>query len=319
MQLQKPFGTKWGPAATAQDVSDETNLTGRTIVVTGGASGLGLETTRVLSMRGAHVIAAVRDIESAKVALAGMSRVEISQLDLTNIESVDRFANERVTSGRPIDQLICNAGVMACPLFRDAAGNEGQFATNHLGHFRLTTRLWPLLISDHVSRVIVVSSRAHHFGSLALDDLKFERRPYDKWLAYGQSKQANALFAVALDVRGREFGVRAYSLHPGSILGPLARHLTREEIEPFGAVDEAGNPIIDPAHDLKSFEQGAATTVWCATSELLENVGGVYCENSDVASLEAKSPFGVRPFAVDPNLAEELWLASAQITGTDIS
>lgn len=319
MSLQTPLGTNWGPAATAQDVSSGASLTGQKIIVTGGASGLGLETTRVLSMRGADVIAAVRDIESARTALAGMQRVEIKQLDLTDFESVDRFTDELAISGRPIDQLICNAGVMASPLFRDAAGNEGQFATNHLGHFRLTIRLWPLLISNHAARVIVVSSRAHHFGSLDLDDLAFKRRPYDKWLAYGQSKQANALFAVALDNRGKEFGVRAFSLHPGSILGPLARHLTRDEIEPFGAIDEAGNPVIDPARDMKSFQQGAATTVWCATSKLLDEVGGVYCEDSDVASLEAERPFGVRPFAVDPSLAEDLWLASAKITRSDLS
>ncbi|MDI7864237.1 SDR family NAD(P)-dependent oxidoreductase [Rhizobiaceae bacterium n13] len=316
--IQKPLATGWGPTATAEDVAGGLNFSGKTVIVTGGASGLGLETSRALAKMGAAVIVPARRPEEARTELAGIPGVEVAEINLMDPASIDGFAESLLASGQPLDRLILSAGVMATPLFRDAGGNEGQFATNHLGHFRLTARLWPALLASGNARVVVLSSRGHQISGLDLDDLAFVRRPYDKWLAYGQSKTANALFAVALDARGREHGIRAFSVHPGSILSPLARHLTSDEIDAFGAVDADGAPVIDPARDMKNPAQGAATTVWCATSPLLEDLGGLYCEDSDIAALEEQDRRGVRPYAVDPAVAEKLWEESVRLTGTDL-
>src|SRR5690606_18223772 len=232
--------------------------------------------------------------------------------------SINSFADQFLAAHASLDLLILRAGVMATPLFRDADGHEGQFVTNYLGHFRLTAALWPALRAARGARVVMLSSRGHQFGSLDLGDLDFTRRPYDKWLAYGQAKTAVALFAAALDARGRKHGVRAFSVHPGSILGPLARHLSREEIDAFGAVNEDGTPVIDPARDMKTPEQGAATTIWCATAPELDGMGGVYCEACVIAPVEAEGRLGVRPFATDPNSAEALWAESVRLTGCDL-
>lgn len=169
-----------------------------------------------------------------------------------------------------------------------------------------------------MARVVVLSSRGHQLGGLDLDDLDFRRRRYDKWLAYGQSKTANALFAVSLDARGLERSVRAFAVHPGSTLGPLARHLSREETDMFGALNEDGTPVIDPARDMKTPEQGAATAIWCATAAELHGIGGVYCEDCDVAPVEAEARSGVRPFAIDPDTAEALWSESVRMAGWDL-
>ncbi len=316
---QIPLGTNWGPAATAEQVAENIDMTGKLVVVTGGASGLGLETTRVLSSLGAQVVVPVRRVAEAEEALEGISRTEVYELDLVDRGSVRRFASEFLQSSRSIDRLILNAGVMATPLFRDNEGNEGQFATNHLGHFALTVALWPALLqAKDGARVVALSSRGHHICGIDPEDPNFLQRPYDKWQAYGQSKTANSLFAAAVDTRGRKNGIRAYSVHPGSVVGPLARHLSSEEINSFGALDENGSPVIDPKSDKKNFAQGAATSVWCATSPSLNDIGGVYCENSDVASLEETARKGVRPYAVDLEEAEKLWKLSVDLTGANI-
>lgn len=316
---QKPLGTPFGPFTTAEEIARDIDLAGKTAIVTGGASNLGHETVRVLASRGAHVIVPARGVDATRKALSGIPRVEIVTMDLLDPASVRRFADGFLAEHGSLDLLILNAGVMATPLFRDAEGHEGQFATNHLGHFRLTAALWPALRAANGARVVVLSSRGHQLGGLDLDDLDFIRRPYDKWLAYGQAKTANALFAVALDARGLEHGIRAFSVHPGSILGPLARHLSREEIDTFGALNKDGTPVIDPTRDMKTPEQGAATTIWCATGTELDGIGGVYCEDCDIAPIEAEGRFGVRPFAIDPNTAEALWSESARLTGCDLS
>jgi len=314
---QKPLGTSFGPETSADEVTRGIDLTGRTAIVTGGASGLGLETTRVLAARGAKVIVPARDVAAARDALAGIANTEVAALDLLVPCSIAAFARSFMARGQSLHLLVLNAGVMAPPLFRDADGREGQFSTNHLGHFRLTAALWPALKSAGSARVVVLSSRGHQLGGFDLGDLDFTRRPYDRLQAYGQSKTANALFAVALDARSREHGVRAYSVHPGSILGNLARHFSREEIQAYGALNTDGTAVIDPSQDMKTFAQGAATTVWCATAPELDGIGGVYCEDSDVAAIEENGRFGVRPWAISPKIADALWIESARLTGAE--
>lgn len=315
---QRPLGTAFGPFTTAEDITRDIDLSGKNVIVTGGASNLGRETVRVLASRGAQVIVPARDVNGAIRALSGVERVDVVPMDLLDPASIRSFADRYLAEHRSLEVLILSAGVMATPLFRDAEGHEGQFATNHLGHFRLTTALWPALRAARGARVVVLSSRGHQLGGFDLGDLDFRARPYDKWLAYGQAKTANVLFAVALDKRGRDQGVRAYSVHPGSILGPLARHLSREEIQMFGALNGDGTAVIDPARDMKNAAQGAATTIWCATASELAEIGGVYCEDCDIASIQAEASFGVRPFAIDPRVAEALWLDSIRLAGCDL-
>jgi NAD(P)-dependent dehydrogenase (short-subunit alcohol dehydrogenase family) len=312
---QRPIGTPWKASTTAENVVRGINLSGTNVLITGGASGLGFETARVLSNAGARVTVAARS-GNPNAALASMDIRQL-ELDLGNPASIDACAEAFLASGAPLHVLILNAGVMASPLSRDGQGNESQFAVNHLGHFRLAMRLWPALKAAKGARIVVLSSRGHQIGGFDLSDLQFERREYHKWLAYGQSKTANALFAVGADGRGRSAGIRAFAVHPGSIVGPLARHLTTDEIAGFGALAGDGSPIIDPDNDKKNFAQGAATTVWCAVSTDLDGRGGVYCENCDIASIETELRKGVRPYAIDPVTADLLWSTSVRLTGVD--
>lgn len=315
---QSPIPSGHGPFTTAEDVARDVDLTGKTAVVTGGYSGLGLETARVLAAAGADVIVPARDMARARPAVAGTDRLTLEPMDLIDPASIDAFA-ERVLARTPaIHILVDSAGVMANPLTRDARGYESQFATNHLGHFQLAARLWPALAAAKGARVVSVSSRGHHRAGVDFDDLQFERRAYDPWVAYGQSKTANVLFAVELDRRGKDHGVRAFALHPGGIVTPLARHMQPERLKEMGYVDADGALIIDPAADKKTVAQGAATSVWCAISPQLDGMGGVYCENSDIAvavSPEDKRRVGVKPWAVDPEAARRLWTVSETLTG----
>lgn len=317
--LQQPIGSGFGPATTADEVMQGIDLRGRTAIVTGGYSGLGLVTTRALAAAGATVIVPARDMARAETALGGMPDVEIASMNLVDADSVRAFAEAFLSSRRALSLLIGSAGVMASPLFRDRDGHEGQFATNHLGHYRLACALWPALAAQG-GRVVAVSSRGHHIAGIDFDDIDFERRAYDKWVAYGQSKTANALFARALDRRGAAAGVRAFSLHPGQILTDLARHLSPEEIAGFDALDAQGKPRIDPAQGMKTLEQGAATALWCATSPRLDGLGGVYCEDCDIAPLNdgETGRKGVAAWAADDQAAERLWRVSAEWTGVDI-
>jgi NAD(P)-dependent dehydrogenase (short-subunit alcohol dehydrogenase family) len=308
---QQPIHSGLHAASTATDALAGVDLTGKTAIVTGGYSGLGLETVRALVHAGARVIVPARDPARARAALAGLPGVTTQPLDLLDASSIDTFAASVNASGAALHILVNSAGVMATPLTRDAHGHEGQFATNHLGHFRLTLALWPALRRAGGARVVSVSSRGHQIAGIDFDDIDFERRPYDKWVAYGQAKTANALFAVALDARGAVDGIRAFSVHPGSVLGPLARHLTPEEIAGFNVHDATGAIINAPERDMKNAAQGAATIAWCAASPQLAGLGGVYCENCDIAVTTHTERFGVRPWAVDPALAERLWTVSA--------
>jgi NAD(P)-dependent dehydrogenase (short-subunit alcohol dehydrogenase family) len=315
---QAPIGSGLGPATTAREALGNIDLTGKIAIVTGGSAGLGLETTRVLAEAGAAVIVPARDLEKARKAVVSTAGVQIETLDLLDPASIDAFANRFVASGWPLDILINNAGIMANPLSRDARGYESQFATNHLGHFHLAVRLWPALLRAEGARVVSLSSRGHWYSAVDFDDPNYDQRTYDKWLAYAQSKTANALFTVGLDARGEAHGVRAFSVHPGTIFTDLAKYLSDEEIAAFDVYDENGHVRIDPDRDLKTIAQGAATTVWCATSPQLKDRGGLYCENCDVAiALDAKEekPVGVRPWATDQDAAERLWHLSERLTG----
>jgi len=330
---QAPIGSGFAASTTASEVIRGCDLSGKTAMVTGGYSGLGLETTRVLSSAGAKVIVPARDQDKAASALDALHDVEIQAMDLMDPSSVDAFAERFVASGQPLHTLVNDAGIMATPLARDERGYESQFATNHLGHFQLTARLWPALCEAAGARVVSVSSRGHEFSPVVFEDPNYEHRDYDRWTAYGQSKTANILFALALDQRGQAEGVRAFSLHPGGIIGTgLGEYLTDGELRAAGFFDEEGKPVIDPERDLKTPEQGAATIVWCATSRQLDGLGGVYCENCDIAPLVDEKvlantaaipqpdqmPNGVMPYAVDAEAADRLWGLSEQLTGASL-
>ncbi|MFE2745746.1 SDR family NAD(P)-dependent oxidoreductase [Streptomyces scopuliridis] len=312
---QHTIGSGFGARSTTQDVLRGIDLSGELAVVTGGYSGLGLETTRALAGAGAHVVVPARRRETAEKALDGIDGVEVDELDLADLDSVRRFAERFLASDRTIDIVINNAAVMACPETRVGPGWEAQFATNHLGHFALVNRLWPA-IAPGGARVISLSSSGHRNSPIRWDDMWFANG-YDKWQAYGQAKTANALFAVELDALGRDAGVRAFAVHPGGILTPLQRHLPKEEMVAAGWIDEEGNAV-NPA--FKTLEQGAATQVWAATSPRLAGAGGVYCEDCDIAepaSDDASVPGGVRAYATDPEQARRLWRLSAELTGVN--
>jgi NAD(P)-dependent dehydrogenase (short-subunit alcohol dehydrogenase family) len=326
-QKQHPIGSGFTAASTADEVAGGIDLSGRTVVVTGGHVGLGLETTRALSKAGASVIVGVRNPDRAGPALEGIDRVKISQLDLLDTTSIDGFVARYLDSGRDLHILVNNAGIMGGPLERDARGYESQFATNHLGHFQLTLGLLPALRAAAGARVVEVSSWGHHLSDIRWDDPHFETQ-YDGMVAYGQAKTANVLFALELDRRWADDGIRGYSLHPGGIVSTnLAPWLTVDDLRAMGLLDDAGQPIIDPERDLKTPEQGAATTVFAATSPLLADIGGVYLQNSEVAPIDEtvvdfnpdiaaeplETTIGVMPYAVDPESAQRLWELSEQL------
>jgi NAD(P)-dependent dehydrogenase (short-subunit alcohol dehydrogenase family) len=311
---QRSIGSGFGARSSTNDVLQGIDLGGRLAIVTGGYSGLGLETTRALAGAGACVVVAARRPEIAARALDGVDGVEVDELDLAELDSVHAFAERFLAAGRPIDILINNAAVMACPETRVGPGWEAHFAINHLGHYTLVNDLWPALAEGRGARVVAVASGIDPSGSIRWDDLQFERG-YDKWAAYGQSKEANALFAQHLDTLGRPAGVRAFSAAPGWILTPLQRHLARQEMIDAGWIDEDGNP----GAAFKTPEQGAATQVWAATSPQLAGMGGLYCADCDIADPAAVLglPVGSRPYITDPGQAERLWTVSAELTGVD--
>jgi len=320
--LQCPIDSPFNAASTAAEVIRDIDLTGRCAVVTGGYSGIGLETVKALRSAGAKVVVPARDLARARVALDEMPDVAVQPMDLLDPMSIDRFAESLLTSVNAVDLLVNNAGIMAAPLSRDARGYESQFSANHLGHFQLTCRLWPALVRASHARVISLSSYGHRRAGVDFHDPNFERREYDPWIAYGQSKTANALFAVALDALGQRAGVRAFSVHPGGIVTDLMRHMPKALIEASNVIDSNGKPIIDPTNNKKTPQQGAATTVWCSVSPQLEDMGGVYCTDCNIAhalpSDDSTALHGVRPRAMDPVAAGRLWQLSEQLTGVGI-
>ena len=314
---QAPLSSPFGYRSTAREVIAGIDLSGQTALVTGGYSGLGTEVVRALAEAGAHVVIGARRPDAALADLAGINgQISVLPLDLSDPASIDAFAASVAGVTDRIDIQINNAAIMANPLTRDARGYESQFATNHLGHFQLTARLWPLLTKSGKARVVSVSSVGHQRLGLDLDDINFARRDYDKWTAYGQAKSANALFALELDRLGQGAGVRAFSVHPGGIVTPLQRNLTMEEQVKMGWFDADGN--LNPM--FKTTEQGAATSVWCAVSPLLEGEGGVYCEDCNIgAMVDENTPrgSGVLPHIRDAALATALWAKSEEMTGVE--
>ncbi|MCU6481615.1 NAD(P)-dependent dehydrogenase (short-subunit alcohol dehydrogenase family) [Arthrobacter silviterrae] len=312
---QQPIGSGWGHDTEAAEVLDGVDLAGCDAIVTGGYSGLGLETVRALADAGARVVVPARRPAHARTVLAeaGLGSVEVRAMDLGDQQSVKAFARGYVDSGRSLDILVNNAAIMACPETRVGPGWEAQFATNHLGHFTLTNGLWPAL-ADGGARVVSLSSTGHKRSGIHFDDPQFTHG-YDKWEAYGQAKTANSLFAVELDRLGRDHGVRAFAVNPGGIMTGLQRHLAREEMVAAGWMDESGTL----RQGFKTPKQGAATSVWAATSAELDGKGGVYCEDCDIARpTDPESPLarfvGVDAHAVDSESARKLWELSAKLT-----
>ena len=312
---QAPLGTRFGPGSTTGEVLEGIGLTGRTALVTGGYSGLGLEVAKSLVAAGARVVVPARRVDAARAALEGMgAHASVVPMNLADLASVAEGAKAVRDAVDRLDLAILAAGIMAMPETRVGDGWESQFAVNHLGHFALIQHLWDLF--DEGARIVVASSGAHAITGMRWDDLHFARG-YDKWQAYGQSKCANALFAVELDLRGQPKGVRAFAAHPGLILTPLQRHLPKEEMVAAGWIDVEGR-LVDPG--FKTPAQGAATFVWAATSPALAGLGGVYCEDCDVAAVKADDggEAGVAPHAIDPAEARRLWHESEEMTGTRV-
>jgi NAD(P)-dependent dehydrogenase (short-subunit alcohol dehydrogenase family) len=323
---QQPVGSGFNAASTTREVIRGIDLHGKTAIITGGYAGLGLETTRILAFAGARVVVPARDLHKAELAVKGIAGVKVDAMDLIDPNSVNAFADKFLASGCPLHIVVNSAGIMALPkLTLDERGYEYHFATNHLGHFQLATRLLPPLRAARGARVVSVSAWAHRLSDVVYDDVHFARREYQPRLGYAQSKTANILFAVGLHAREKENGVRAYSLHPGSIVTELARNFTNEQLRAFGVIDENGRPIIDPSRQLKTVEQGAATQVWCATSPKLANIGGVFCENVEVANVvppnersgwagdDSTRKIGVMPHAIDAVSADRLWTLSERM------
>lgn len=279
-------------------------------MVTGGYSGIGLETTRALKEAGARVIVPARRKDVAESALSGIVESEdILNLDLADPSSAQSFVNEFVDSGLSLDILINNAAVMACPQMPTKEGWDLQFAVNHIGHYIITKGLLPTMSSSG-SRIVTLSSTGHKLSGIQWEDVHFEES-YDKWKAYGQSKTAASLLAVEISERMKDEGIKTYSVHPGGIFTPLQRHLEKEEMIALGWLGEDGELSEMAAANFKSPTQGASTSLWCATSPMLEEVSGVYCENCDVAVRQEDGPMaryiGVADWAVDTDEAAKLW------------
>lgn len=326
--LQKPIGSGFEAASTSKDVIKGIDLTGKTAIVTGGYVGLGLETTKTLVSAGAKVIVPARSREKAEKYLEGVENVEIEEMDLMNPDSIDAFAERFLAKNEPLHLLINNAGIMATPLNRDSRGFESQFATNHLGHFQLTNKLWSALQKADGARIVNLSSRGHHISPVVFEDVNFETREYDPFLSYGQSKTANILFTVALDEKGKADNIRAFAVHPGAILDTeLSRSIPKDDPIFQRYFDENGKPILDPINGLKSVEQGAATQIWLATNPKLDGIGGVFAEDCEIAEITPQSDEnntdldellkrkGVMSYAIDKENADKLWTLSEKLLG----
>ncbi|MEP3050628.1 MAG: SDR family NAD(P)-dependent oxidoreductase [Erythrobacter sp.] len=308
----------FGAHSTTDEVLQDKDLSGKTIVITGGNSGLGMESGRALASAGAHVVLLGRDqakLDTAKQAIeseTGSDLIETINCDLGSLDSIRSCGLEANDRFDKIDILINNAAVMACPKLKTSNGFELQFGTNHLGHFLLTKQLMPLIAAGADKRIVNLSSRGHHISPVNLDDPNFENRDYDQWVSYGQSKSANSLFSVGLQQRFGDQGIDAYAVHPGGINTNLGRHLSEADSQALIERILAS----DPDFAFKSIPQGAATQCWAATAPELDGKGGVYCEDCHVAEIDDQSAKGgVRSYALDPAAADQLWNLSEQMVG----
>ena len=306
---------KFGAETTASEVAEGIDLSGKVALITGGSSGLGQETARVLAERGAHVILTARDVPKGEAVAAGIrastenQQVEVEELELGSLKQIRAFGERFLARHPSLHILVNNAGVMACPPAKTADGFELQFGSNHLGHFLMTCLVAPALLRTARGCVVSVSSRGHHMSPVVFDDIQFEHRPYDKWLAYGQAKTANVLFAVGLERRLGARGVHANALHPGGIMTELSRHLQQDDWQ-FLQARTRGMKF-------KTVEAGAATSVFAATAPELEGRGGLYLEDCQVAAVnDAPDALnGVKSYALDPDNAERLWEVSETLVG----
>ncbi|MCA9596837.1 MAG: SDR family NAD(P)-dependent oxidoreductase [Myxococcales bacterium] len=316
---QNPTQSGFHAHSTGTEVLADVDLTGKTAIVTGGYSGIGIETTRALAAKGATVIVPVRSPEKATENLAGVQgNVKTAPLDLADLSSVRAFAQTLLGELERLDLLINNAGIMACPEARVGPGWESQFGVNHMGHFALTQALLPLLEKTSGARVVALSSTGHKISDIRWDDIQFSNGDYNKWKAYGQAKTANALFANALSRRLKKSGGLAFAVHPGGIFTPLQRHLPKEEMIALGWLGEDGEPSEMAKAGFKTPEQGCSTTLWAATSARLVGKPGVYCEDCDIAApTDPESPMarykGVDAHAANDESAEKLWSLSEKL------
>lgn len=316
--LQEKLNAGFNATSTTSDVIKGIDLTDKVAIVTGGSTGIGLETVKTLSEAGATVIVPARNIEKARQNLQNIKNVEIEEMDLIDSDSITRFTDKFLASGRQLNLLINNAGIMFVPLRRDKHGIESQLATNYLAVFQLTANLIPALKKANGARVVNLSSQGHQFSPFNFEDPNFDKRDYDTLAAYGQSKTAINLFSLELDNLVKSYGIRAYSVHPGNIWGTeLLREAPLEMLQNFGFYDEKGNPVQEVIASLKTIPQGAATTIWTATSPLLSNIGGVYCEDSNIAELALGQEMeaGVKPYSLDETSAKRLWKLTQELTG----
>ena len=319
---------EFGATSTTEDVLSGIDLQGKRILVTGVSAGIGVETARSLVAHGAHVVGAARDLSKAegatalvrKDAAASGGSFELIELDLASLKSVRACADRLLAKGEPLDVVIANAGVMATPFGHTVDGFETQFGTNHLGHFVFINRISSLIREG--GRLINLASSGHRFANVDLEDPNFERTPYEPFVAYGRSKTANILFAVAFDQRHRDRGVRAAAVHPGAIHTELGRHMDAGAFQPI--IDQMNQQLAaegKPAFQFKTIPQGAATSVWAAVVASEDEIGGRYCENCHVGHVVPDdvtiNPIseGVRAYALDPDNAEALWKKSEELVG----
>jgi len=318
----------WGATTTTDEVLSGINLKGKRILVTGVSAGIGIETARALAAHGAHVVGAARDLAKAerattevrKAAAAHGGGFELLELDLASLKSVRASADRLLVKGEPFDVIIANAGVMASPFGHTADGFETQFGTNHLGHFVFVNRIASLIRDG--GRLVNLSSSGHRFANVDLEDPNFQRTPYEPFVAYGRSKTANILFAVAFDARHRGRGVRATAVHPGGIATELGRHLQPGQIE--GMIESINKQLAAEGKgpfEFKTVPQGAATSVWAAVVASGDEIGARYCENCHVGEILpddrviSRTSEGVRAYALDPKGAEALWRKSEELVG----
>jgi len=311
---QKPVNSGFEAKSEPHQILDGIELNNKTAIVTGGYSGIGLETTRALKEAGIRVITPVRRIDIASKALDGIVPAEdIIEMDLGDLSSVQKFVDDFNDLNLSLDLLINNAGIMACPEGRVGNGWERQFGVNQIGHFLLTKGLMDSMKDVEGARFVSLSSSAHSLTGILWDDIHFENSPYDKWVAYGQSKTASSLIAIEFDRIMKDSGVRGYSVHPGGIMTPLQRHLESEEMVALGWMKEDGTLSDMAAAAFKTPTQGATTTLWAATNPMLKDIGGVFCEDCNVAVLKAdvedsmKRYRGVADWAIDSDEATKLW------------